>query len=159
MMEEKREDYQTINVDGIEYIKVERYSFSGFTPRFQSFHIHHYLYDKFETDVFCFPKHLIRTALEVIRENIEFYKNNLNDLIYGVWVFIAGHRDDLFLNHLKNLENVPVYFGYLPKDTPAFSLSSRRKGILFDTWYLTGGCYIPARYLKNLILEEELRKE
>ena len=140
-------------------IFLERYSDTGFTPRYQSYHLHS---DEpilmSDEDYFKWLKesgmneYQQRMLLGVKRSREDFYREHYEDFINGIWCFIRGHRDDFELNHLNKIprvnygvvrsndvKNVYAYDGNLEKIYP-----------LNDPMLKNIGFYIPEKFVKYI---------
>lgn len=155
----------------MQYIDVERFSINGFKPQFQSHHlgdIYYHLGIKNELNDRSFdddynenkyPEHLLHEILESHRYLADFYKENLEDLKEGIWVFIKGYKNNQALNHLRYKDPktgeikqklVPCWYAQLPSDTVVYDVNLREKILLSDPRVENFGCYIPAKELKNI---------
>ena len=139
-------------------IKIERYSIDAFKPQKQTYHLQNVYFhldeNQFIDSCDSIPDHLKSYIVEKYIELAKFYKENYEDFLYGVWVFIAGHKNNQSLNHLKNL--VPCYTAYLPEDTEVYSVNWDRKLKLSDDECTYFGCYVPKRSLGHII---DIRKK
>lgn len=131
---------------------VERYSFDGFKPQKQIHHLKDFVYPILYFDDTKYPEFLRHFMIERRKKLYPFYKENFDDLSYGIWVFIKGYKSNFNLNHLHH--RVPRGFAYLPDDTIVYDPNWTEKKRLDDESVRIGGCYIPKN---NLALLKELK--
>ena len=132
-------------------MKVERYSVSGFKPQKQLRHLQDFVYPHmYHWKEFYeqYPKQARHLLVKRHKELLSLYKSNFNDFTEGVWVFIAGYKNNQSLNHLKY--KVPCWTAELPDDTEVYSVNWDKKMKLNDWECKTFGCYVPKRSLGKL---------
>jgi hypothetical protein len=129
-----------------------RYSIHKFEPQYQSEHLKHVNYHLYNFDISEIPEHLKPAVQERHDLLINFYKENYNDLQYGIWVFIDGYKNNQSLNHLKR--KTPYWKAEISDDTIVYDVNWDRKMKITDKRCKFFGCYIPKNQLNTL---KELR--
>ena len=130
------------------YMKVIRYSIYGFKPQEQTHHMEKVNYHLHRFDINDYPEHLQWVIQKDHEKHVEFYSKHLDDLKFGIWCFVDGHKDNLSLNHLKR--KVPCWEAELPDDVECYDCNWEKLVTISDPIVLCGGCYIPERELYKL---------
>lgn len=135
------------NKDG--FIRLERYSFDGFTPQYQKHHLQTY---KKQCNINPYnytglQRHYI---IQFRNTTLKFQKAHLQDFVFGIWAFFAGHKNNQSLNHLKH--KVPKYYAWLPEDVIVYDVNWQKYMQLKDA-FCQFGIYIPKRSLEKIIVE------
>ena len=134
-------------------IKIERYSIDAFKPQKQTYHLQdvcfHLDENQFIDSYNGIPDHLKPYIIEKHIQLARFYKENYEDFLYGIWVFIAGYKNNQSLNHLKR--HVPCYTAYISEDTEVYDVNWEKKMKITDIECTYFGCYIPAKNLSTLV--------
>lgn len=136
-------------------MRVIRYSFDGFKPQKQTFHMerhvdfHLYHFEEWYEKEHVETKyaHIASFVLEKHKMLVPFYRENYHDFEEGVWVFWEGHKNSIELNHLKR--PTPCWSAILPDDIEVYDINLEKKTILSDP-LVSHGCYVPKRSLVNI---------
>ena len=137
-------------------MKIIRYSKEAFRPQHQLYHLREFVYphtEAWENAIKTVPSFMMTSVLEQHEKLTKFYNEHLDDLQYGVWAFIDGHKNNQALNHLK--EKVPCWSAELPDDTIVYDVNWCYQMQLNDPRCEPFGCYIPER---SLLLIENIKQ-
>lgn len=125
-------------------MKVIRYSVAAFEPQKQTHHaqyIQYHLSGGFNIE--DYPEFLRYEIQRIHEQKVAFYKEHLEDLRYGIWCFVDGHKCNQSLNHLKR--KVPCWEAEVPDDIKCYDCNWEKLITISDPDVLWGGCYILER--------------
>lgn len=125
-----------------------RYSFYGFKSQYQSYHLKEVDYHLNKFNINKYPKWMRADINQIHKHKIEFFRNNLNDLKYGVWAFIDGYKNNQALNHLKR--KTPHWRAEISDNTIVINSNWNKYMKITDDECKIFGFYIPKDQLKTL---------
>lgn len=146
-------------------MKIERYSLYGFKPQIQKHHmkyvktlilsdeeyLNYYFKNPNNSKILDIKNEYQKMAmLNIKHSRHDFLKEHVDDLKEGIWAFIAGHKDNMSLNHLK--VRVPRFYAEIPDDTIVYDVNWEKTLKITDEECLLFGFYIPKKELKKLTI-------
>ena len=128
--------------------KIIIYSTQGFKPQYQSHHLKHIDYHINNFNINDFPEHLRYIIQHNHEDHLQFYKENYKDFQYGIWFFIAGHKNNQSLNHLEH--KVPCWEAEIENDVLVYDVNWEYKTTLSDSFGMWSGFYLPASQIHKI---------
>ena len=95
-----------------------------------------------------FPEHLRYIIQKRHEKHLSFYKEHYQDLQYGIWFFIDGHKNNHSLNHLKR--KVPCWEAEIENDVLVYDVNWEHQTILSDPFGISYGFYLPASQIHKI---------
>lgn len=129
-------------------MNVIRYSFSGFKPQYQSYHLKQVEYYLNNFNLLDYPEHLQYEVCKKHNQKVKLFLEHYNDFRYGIWCFINGYKNNQSLNHLNR--RVSCWIAELPNDTEGYDCNWDKLITLEDSIVTYAGIYIPERELYKL---------
>lgn len=130
-------------------MKIIRYSFNGFLPQQQSFHLEHEVY--YHRNIFNindFPEFLRPSIWETHVQLLKFHNENFELLQSGVWAFIDGCKNSQSLNHLKR--RTPCWEAEIDDDTVVVGVNWNHLMKVSDSESKIFGFFIPEQHMGSI---------
>ena len=137
-------------------MRIIRFSFDGFMPQQQTYHIniiHQELDEKWFLHFLsnhC-PEHLKKACIEQHNAKAPFLRKHYEDFVSGIWAFRKGYKSNLSLSHLKK-ETIPCWEAEISDNTIVYNVNLERQLAITDPECKLFGFYIPANQLQTLKL-------
>lgn len=125
-----------------------RYSLNKFETQYQSHHLKDVEMHLNNFDINIFPECHREAMIQLHKEKVKFYKDNYDDLQYGVWAFIDGHKCNQALNHLT--KKVPHWKAEISDETIVIDNNWSKKLKITDYECKYFGFFIPKSQLCTL---------
>jgi len=132
-------------------MKIIRYSKYGFNPQYQNYHLKidaYYHLKNFEESIIDCPEHLKSFCIEQHKKLLPFYQEHIDELQYGVWAFIDGHKNNQSLNHLK--ECVPCWEADIADDVYVVGVNWDHIMSITDEECTYFGFFIPKQQMETI---------
>ena len=128
--------------------RIIRYSIQGFKPQYQSHHLKHIDYHLNDFNINDFPEYLRHIIQKQHEVHLQFYKEHYQDFQYGIWFFIAGHKNNQSLNHLKH--KVPCWEAEIENDVLVYDVNWEYQTTLSDPFGINSGFYLPVSQIHKI---------